>query len=691
MPAFRIEPPTHLDEVACDTETTGLNRWTGSRPFMIQFFFKRTQELIIYEWDVNPFTRVPIIPRRDLREVRDIVLDPKLRKLFFNCKFDIFMLEAIGIANIPLRDAKGYRLIEEVSWMARACNNLEFSYGLKNLSKRYLDIDDTDEKELDDTVKASRGIAKKLGWNIAVKEKADDKPHKRDFWIPRALEKHHPELLTAKIDPDACARYGGMDVERTLALYEMYEEGMNEYDIWESYDREMRVLPITMQMERDGIRIDVERMKMVANHCTQRAKDALFKLVRATKNPAFNPNSSAHVQDMLFNGKPLKLESFKNTKNGNASTDSEALEPHMSEPLVRLLLTYKANTKAKNTFFDKYEKLMTPNERVHPGYNQLGTLTWRYSCTEPNLQQVSSPESSNSRAREFLVDIRQVFIPDSPNHVMIAPDYKQMEVIIFAAIYKVGTMLSAIKAGQHIHKATADKIYGGQNNDHAINAAIDVMQSTNFGWPEHGSSIERVAEKLLAQHNWSIISLEESLGEESYKKRAKSATFTKIFGGGWRALMSWLPGISANEAKNILSLYDKAFPDMAEAMAEIEHRGRMDGYIITPYGVRLAVDRWYAYRIINHVIQSSAASQMKLGMLKCQQYIIENNLQDVIRIAMTVHDELIFMFKKDWVYKKILKKLGALMGDHEGRFDIELPVDIDILRERWSMKEPVKL
>lgn len=685
---FKHEPAPRK-KLAVDTETTGLNMWTGARPFMTQLLFE-DGEAVCFEWDVNPKNREVIVPKKDKKELIDILSDPQFIKGFFNGKFDMFMLEAIGVT-FPLRDKKGFRLVEEVSWMARMVNNLEFSFGLKPLAKKYLKYPDDDEKGLHDSTVAARRVAKKLGWMIATKDTHGKEPVKADYWLAAQIARLRPDLLDGKIDPDACYIYGMGDVDRTLALWQMYEEGLNEYNLWEAYDREMQVLPITMEMERDGVRVDVKRMEKVRAECEKTAKDALDRMCKATGNKYFNPNSPQQVQEMLFNGMPLELEVFDVTKTGQPSTGAEALEPHFQVPLVRDLLTYKANTKAIGTFFDKYAGLMTPDNKVHPGYKQLGTVTTRYSCIEPNLQQVSSPASSNSKAREFLVDIRQVFCPD-PGWVMFAPDYKQMEVIIFAAIYNVQTMLKAIRAGQHVHKATADKIYGGKGNPHAITAAIDVINSSELSvgtWFEDPD--ENIAAALLEEHNWSIISLEDSLKEESYKKRAKSATFTKIFGGGWRALMGWLPGVSAAEARQILDLFDSSFPDMAEAMAEIEHRGRKDGFVITPYGVRLGVDRWYAYRIINHVVQSSAASQMKLGMLKCMDYIRKQGLQDLIKISMTVHDELIFQIRKGYVYKKVLRALCSRMGDHEGRFDIALPVDADIIKERWSEKEPVKL
>lgn len=324
---IRIKRHIRRKKIAVDTETTGLNVWTGDRPFMI-ILWHENNDCDIWEWDVDPWTRQPIIPPEELQEVKDILLDEQHILGFWNAKFDLFMLESIGIV-IPFRFEDGIRKVEEVRWMAKCINNLEFSYHLKQLASKYIGIENDDEKELGDSTKAARFIGSKLGWSTATKETHGDKDAwKADYWISRTVYRYisHRSMKRAypnekklkerldKINPEACFIYGSTDGERTMGLWKFYILGMNDYELWDGYNNEMELLPFTMEMERKGICIDNVRMLQVKKECQQMADEALERLKDASGNSEFNPNSAQQVQKFCYDGEPLNLEILKRTK-----------------------------------------------------------------------------------------------------------------------------------------------------------------------------------------------------------------------------------------------------------------------------------------------------------------------------------------------------------------------------------------
>jgi len=314
---------------------------------------------------------------------------------------------------------------------------------------------------------------------------------------------------------------------------------------------------------------------------------------------------------------------------------------------------------------------------LHPGYRQWGTLTGRYSCTEPNMQQVSDPNSTNSLAAEFVVDIRQVFIP-RPGYVWYCPDYSQLEVIIFADISGEPSMIQAINDGEDIHSATNEKIWGGEGNPRAIEAAMEILDTKDRGR----------AKAYMEKHGWRIGDAESAAGMKIFRKRAKGVTFTKIFGGGPLALMRWI-GVAKEEAKAILNAYDDSFPTMVERMNEIERQGRREGFVTNPFGRRLGVDPWNAYRAVNHMVQSAAADLMKRGMRQCHAYLQDLGID--ARILMTIHDELIFEIRKGDNSRTVLRGICEKMADHGGVFSVPTPVDMDRVTKRWSKKAKVEL
>lgn len=656
--------------ISIDTECTGTNVWTGARPFAVSVC-RDDESTRWFEWTVDPRTRKPNVDPKDVRELQRIVMDRAFRKRFYNAKFDYFMLESIGV-EVPMDQ------VEEVHFMAKAVDNLELSYELKHLTKKHLGMDDSDQKDLHDAVVKSRRLAKKLGY-----ETAEDK--EGDYWMPHTLSVLHPaEFRATGIDAKVCKAYGVKDAVRTQRLGDYYEYGMSELGVRPVYEREMELWPETVEMERHGARVDPERMAEKREECVGVINkfQAILneKAGRRKADPEFNVNAPKQIIKLLFEGDGA-LPVVKRTKTGQPKTDAEALAPHKADPRVEALFRVRANRKAVNDFFDKYERLATRDGEgqliVHPGYRQWGTLTGRYSCSDPNLQAVSDPDTSNSLSAEFMVDIRQVFVPRK-GCVWYCPDYSQVEVIIFADISGEPTMIEALKGGQDIHGATAEKIWGGEGNPRAMEAALELLGTTDRGR----------ARALMQEHGWSIGAAEKSLEKKTFRKKAKSVTFTKIFGGGPLALMRWI-GVDKTTAKRILNAYDESFPTMVACVAEIEKRGKTDGYVVNKFGRRLAVDPWFAYRAVNHMVQSSAADLMKLGMRKTARYLRETGLD--ARILLTVHDELIFEFRKGHAFKHVIREVCRLMADHEGAFSIATPVDVEKVTERWSDKSKVQL
>jgi DNA polymerase-1 len=373
-----------------------------------------------------------------------------------------------------------------------------------------------------------------------------------------------------------------------------------------------------------------------------------------------------------------------------AKTDAETLLMYADKhPAMRSILEFRANSKACSTFFDKYERLATPcNEAdgqlaMHPDFRQWGTITNRFSCATPNMQQVSNPETTNSRAAEFVVGVREAFVP-RPEHVLLCGDYDQLEVIVFADVSGEPTMLEAIRRGEDIHTAVTERIWGGDDNPKSVPAMLRALNIAKH----RRAGDAGFAKELLARNDWKIVDAQAKIGIKLQRKLAKAVTFTKIFGGGCPALMGWI-NVGYTEAKAILSDYDSRFPVMRIRMKEMERQGRLDGHLINSFGLRVQVDLHRAYAGINWRVQSDAACLMKLGMRKCGDYLAQRRRDEGLRAwpVMTIHDELVFEVYRRHVNLGLARELATLMEDHEGAFRVKTPVSMEIARDRWSHKD----
>jgi len=99
---------------------------------------------------------------------------------------------------------------------------------------------------------------------------------------------------------------------------------------------------------------------------------------------------------------------------------------------------------------------------IHPSFNQTGTRTTRFSCSNPNAQNVGKDTTS---------PLRSVFRPRC-GHVWYCLDYNQIELRIFAHVTHEKIMLDAFAAGQDVHQITADFFAVSRTVGKTINFAI---------------------------------------------------------------------------------------------------------------------------------------------------------------------------------------------------------------------------
>lgn len=667
-----------LKLLACDTETTGLNSWTGDRPFAVSFCDQDGRTGYV-EVPVDPFTRKPQWTEEKKNKVRRRFKRRGYRFPFFNLKFDKRMLEAVGV-DVP------FDRCDEVTFMVKACDNLRPSYKLKQIAaEEPLCIPNDDEADLKTIVKRCRLRAKKLGWYIATKEEFGDQYTNADYWIPSNLARLHPELFKdedeLRLAKTACKKYAIRDAERTVRLAELYLEGIEALGVEDTYRFELELLPLTYSLESHGLRILPDELRRAKSRCIKAVKRCK-KLIASLTHEDFNPNSPAQLVEELYVKRKLPVKRM--TKGGpnkpaQPSTAADVLYEFKDDALVNALLELQAKSKGLKDFFKKYERMAVRGKYwvLHPSLNQWGTKTGRYSASNPNLQNVSNPATSRSKLVEWMPNVRSIFGPRD-GHVWYCPDYSQVEVVIFADVVNEKTMLKAIRNGAKIHEWTTDRIWGGKNNPRGIEAAMQLLETDSV----------QLAKDALADFNWSLYELEVSLDKKQFKNTAKSVTFTKTFGGGPNALMKWL-NCGRAYANEMLNAYDEAFPDITKNMNELKTRGKLDGYVYNKFGRRLCVDPWNAYRVVNHLVQSAAADLMKRGMMNCNTYLQKIGID--AKIILTVHDEIIFEVRKGHDTKPVLKKLCAIMADHGGAFSVPISVAMDRVDKQWSHGTKVEL
>lgn len=222
------------------------------------------------------------------------------------------------------------------------------------------------------------------------------------------------------------AMYSGEDV---FFMRELYPELLAwlERDGQYEYYREHRIpfLLTLWEMERRGLRFDVERAKVMAEKA-QKVLDELTYKIFELAGVEFNLNSNDQWNMLLYGHVKTTMDKEGNYKEGkvnekilarsfnlpvvkwskggetkdkklkNPSTDDDARTKLLSmtfkkkeqirgQKILKLYDRYKALSKLRNTYMIGGIDEVYPDGKIRPSFNQCGTVSHRISCSNPKV------------------------------------------------------------------------------------------------------------------------------------------------------------------------------------------------------------------------------------------------------------------------------------------------------------------
>ena len=396
-------------------------------------------------------------------------------------------------------------------------------------------------------------------------------------------------------------------------------------------DVELPLVDVLIDMEREGVRIDVDALKDYSRQLSAERDDIEEKIYELA-GERFNISSPRQLGEVLY--EKLKVtDKPPRTATKQYSTAEDVLAKLADKhPIIPLILEYRSVTKLVGTYLDSFPKLINPaTGRLHTVYNQTVTATGRLSSSNPNLQNIPI---RTERGRE----IRRAFVPRDDDHLLLAADYSQIELRIIASLANDRHMLEAFANGFDIHAATAAKIY------HLPIAEVSKDQRRN----------------------------------------AKSVNFGIVYGISAFGLSEQL-GIPRKEAAALIDEYFAQYPDIRRFIDESIAAAREHGYAQTLLGRRRylpdinsrnASARSFAERnAVNMPIQGTSADMIKLAMVRIHRSLRSQHLRT--RMILQVHDELVFdLYRPEealvrQIVAREMKQALPLPG-----IDIEVGIDV---------------
>ena len=434
---------------------------------------------------------------------------------------------------------------------------------------------------------------------------------------------HIDQLIGAKgkgqksmrdLPPAEVYRYACEDADVTLKLKNVLAEEMEKQHCAQLfYDIEMPLVPVLVNMETNGVRIDTEALQQTSREFGTRLKEIEEDIYRLA-GETFNIASPKQVGEVLFDH--LKIaDKPKKTKTGQYVTSEEVLESlRTKHPVVGRILEHRGLKKLLGTYVDALPQLINPQTgRIHTSFNQAVTATGRLSSSNPNLQNIPVRDDDGK-------EIRKAFIPDDGCEFFSA-DYSQLELRIMAHLSGDPHMIEAFRSGNDIHAATAAKIY-----------KINIDEVT-----------------------------------PDMRRKAKTANFGIIYGISTFGLAERM-GVSRQEAKGLIDGYFATYPQVKAYMDRSIEVARSQGYVETIFhrkrflpdiNSRNATVRGYAERnAINAPIQGSAADIIKVAMARIYRRFTDEGLRS--KMILQVHDELNFSVlpeEKERVQQIVLEEM----------------------------------
>ena len=426
--------------------------------------------------------------------------------------------------------------------------------------------------------------------------------------------------------------YAERDAEITFGLWQEMKKEILHQDLEDIFDLETELFPCLVDMRFKGVRVDIEKAHQMKKDFIKEENELLTKIEGETniRPQIWAARSIANVFDTL------KIPYERTLKTSAPSFTKNFLQEH-EHPVVRMIAQAREINKAHTTFIDSIIK-HEHNGRIHADINQIrsdtgGTVTGRFSYSNPNLQQIPA------RNKDLGPLIRSLFIPESGCEWGCF-DYSQQEPRLV------------------VHYASLDQ----------DTSVFGVKDSYEDGNADFHTIVAKMADIPRSQ--------------------AKTINLGLFYGMGKAKLQAEL-GVSKDKADELFKIYHDRVPFVKTLMNSVSNRAQQRGQIRTllgrlcrfhlwepnHFGVHKAlpfdqarqeygasIKRAYTYKALNKLIQGSAADMTKKAMLELHKEGITPHIQ--------IHDELDI---------SVINPLEAakIKDIMENAVDLEIPNKVD--------------
>lgn len=515
--------------------------------------------------------------------------------------------------------------IYDLAWLA--CDlNLEINGDLHDTMTRMVYIDEYADLGLDDCC-TKLGVTGKNKDDTIERWWEDNKERLGYTKKTDTMWKHVMDLWEEPSGREQMIKYNIQDCKATWDLYHAQEPLMQK--VMTPYMVDVELTHLIIQMKKVGVRIDKEAMLNLTAQVeadVNKAEQHLINTYGITGEMVSSPKQLGKRMNEMGIHSPVK-----SAKTGAESWAVDAMA-RINHPVVAAIQEYKNYSAVLNKYLHGSMSDAIVGDRIHCTFSPNkredgGTVTGRFACSKPNLQNI--PARDKAYGHSYGQAMRSLFLPEE-GCMMAAMDYSQIEYLLLGH-FAVGSQAEWFRG-----QANAGVDFHTVGQQATGIPSRQVVKTFNYGviygmgWQTAMIKNYNLFSKLADEHGMDI---------ESYTKK-------------------------------VYNEYHAKLPVIRDTMNAVQNAAKLQGYVLT-IGGRMqhkpkpvfdpATGKVndFLYKMLNKLIQGSAADILKFALLKAWKA----GLFDVLTMHITVHDENVVSVPYNKIGTEAAAELKATMDN----------------------------
>jgi DNA polymerase-1 len=300
--------------------------------------------------------------------------------------------------------------------------------------------------------------------------------------------------------------------------------------------------------------------------------------------------------------------------------------------------------KRLTTFIEPMKELVDFENVLHPSFRQTGTITGRYSCSNPNAMNIPAEGDRLSGFTDAEVQdmldwygmsveshIKRLFAV-RPGYVHIHSDKKSIEIATMAHYVNDKHLCEDIEHGRDIHTELCQRLFGQVTKD--------------------------------------------------LRRRAKSVLFGYMYGAG-AARLAQSGGTSVEEAIETKKRLEALMPGLVRWRNRMQQEIITKGYIANNYGRRYYLDQRNSYKCVNYMSQGTAGQEVKSRMIALRREFDSRGWENDVNILLNIHDDIGVECPQE-MFHEVAPVMHQIMEEVEMPYNVPLRASLEATTTCWA-------